>query len=172
MPQSYFDGGDPYHCYCQKTARLLAEALGLPPERWQVSFQSLFGKEEWLKPYTDRTVEALARSGVKKLDVICPGFSADCLETLEEIDQLNREIFEHHGGERFRFIRCLDERADHLDFLADLVTRHLAGWTDAASARRTGRARRRIGPPRRRDAGPLRRLSGVPPTPPGSLCPR
>ena len=143
MPVRYFDNGDPYFCYCQKTARLLAEALELPSERWRVSFQSLFGKEEWLKPYTDRTVEALARQGVRALDVICPGFSADCLETLEEIDQLNREIFEHHGGERFRFIRCLDDRDDHLDFLADLVARQLAGWDDDAdgSARTATAAR-------------------------------
>ncbi len=134
MPQRYFDDGDPYFCYCQKTARLLAEALALPADRWQLSFQSLFGKEEWLKPYTDRTVEALAKQGVRALDVICPGFSADCLETIEEIDQLNREIFLHHGGERFRFLACLNERDDHLDFLTDLVVRQLAGWVDAASA--------------------------------------
>ncbi len=99
-----------------------------------MSFQSLFGKEEWLKPYTDRTVAALAKQGVRALDVICPGFSADCLETIEEIDQLNREIFLHHGGERFRFLACLNERDDHLDFLADLVARQLDGWVDDASA--------------------------------------
>ena len=134
MPQRYFDDGDPYFCYCQKTARLLAEALGLPRERWLVSFQSLFGKEEWLKPYTDRTVEALAKQGVRALDVICPGFSADCLETIEEIDQLNREIFLHHGGERFRFLSCLNDRDDHLDFLADLVARQLDGWLGGGAA--------------------------------------
>jgi ferrochelatase len=87
-----------------------------------------------LKPYTDRTVEALAKQGVRTLDVVCPGFSADCLETIEEIDQLNREIFLHHGGERFRFIPCLNDRDDHLDFLAELVSRQLAGWVAAASA--------------------------------------
>jgi ferrochelatase len=152
MPQRYFDSGDPYFCYCQKSARLLAEELGLAPERWMVSFQSLFGKEEWLKPYTDRTIASLPGRGVRKLDVICPGFSADCLETLEEIDGLNREIFEHHGGERFRFVRCLNERDDHLDFLAGLATRHLAGWLDdedeasrrargAETARRAGALR-------------------------------
>jgi ferrochelatase len=134
MPQRYFDHGDPYFCYCQKTARLLAEALALSRERYLVSFQSLFGKEEWLKPYTDRTVAALAKQGVRTLDVICPGFSADCLETIEEIDQLNREIFLHHGGERFRFIACLNDRDDHLDFLADLVTRQLDGWLDGCLA--------------------------------------
>lgn len=130
MPQRYFDAGDPYFCYCQATARRVAEALVLPPERWQVSFQSLFGKEEWLKPYTDKTVEALAKGGVRRLDVICPGFSADCLETIEEIDGLNREIFEHAGGGRFRFVPCLNDRADHLDFLAELAARQLSGWID------------------------------------------
>ncbi len=149
MPQRYFDDGDPYFCYCQKTARLLAEALALPSDRWMLSFQSLFGKEEWLKPYTDRTVERLAREGVRALDVICPGFSADCLETIEEIDQLNREIFLLHGGEKFRFISCLNERDDHLDFLAARVARELAGWVGeeavdrAATARRAGSLRGR-----------------------------
>jgi ferrochelatase len=130
MPQRYFDAGDPYFCFCQKTARQVADELGLPPQRWQVSFQSLFGKEEWLQPYTDRTVAATAKRGMRRLDVVCPGFSADCLETLEEIDGLNREIFVHAGGERFRFIPCLNDRDDHLDFLADLAGRQLAGWSD------------------------------------------
>ena len=153
MPQRYFDGGDPYFCYCQKTARLLAEALALPPERWMLSFQSLFGKEEWLKPYTDRTVEALAKQGVRALDVICPGFSADCLETIEEIDQLNREIFLHHGGERFRFIPCLNERDDHLDLLAGLVARSLDGWLGAVEADAAAATARRAGALRARPAG-------------------
>jgi len=149
MPQRYFDDGDPYFCYCQKTARLLAEALALPDDRWLLSFQSLFGKEEWLKPYTDRTVERLAREGVRALDVVCPGFSADCLETIEEIDQLNREIFLHHGGETFRFIPCLNERDDHLDFLAARVARELDSWVGeeavdrAATAARAGALRQR-----------------------------
>ncbi len=114
-----------------------------------MSFQSLFGKEEWLKPYTDRTVEALAKQGVRALDVVCPGFSADCLETIEEIDQLNREIFLHHGGERFRFISCLNDRDDHLDFLAELVARQLAGWVDGRLERRGNERRlpRRRKPP-------------------------
>jgi ferrochelatase len=156
MPQRSFDDGDPYFCYCQKTARLLAEALALPDDRWLLSFQSLFGKEEWLKPYTDRTVEALAKQGVRSLDVICPGFSADCLETIEEIDQLNREIFLHHVGERFRFIPCLNERDDHLDFLAARVARELAGWLDATPAERSENAAataRRAGTLRGRPAG-------------------
>ena len=142
MPVRYFHDGDPYFCYCQKSARLLAEALGLPAERYVVSFQSLFGKEEWLKPYTDRTVERLAREGVRRLDVVCPGFSADCLETIEEIDQLNREIFLEHGGERFRFISCLNDRDDHLEFLSELVARQIDDWLPAATDDRAATARR------------------------------
>lgn len=141
IPRRYFDEGDPYFCLCHKTSRLLAEALELAPGRYQTTFQSLFGKEEWLKPYTDETVAALGRGG-GSLDVICPGFSLDCLETLEEIDGLNRKIFAEAGGGRFRFIPCLNDRPDHLRFLADLAERHLSGWTvRSASERRTaGRA--------------------------------
>jgi protoporphyrin/coproporphyrin ferrochelatase len=134
IPQRYFDAGDPYFCQCHKLARLAAEELGLPRERWQVSFQSLFGKEEWLKPYTDKTVAAMARSGIRSIDVICPGFSADCLETLEEMDEQNREIFLHAGGERFRYIPCLNDRPDHVRFLAGLVQRNLLGWAVAPEA--------------------------------------
>ncbi len=148
IPERYFLAGDPYHCHCHKTARLVAEELGIGPDRYGVAFQSLFGKEEWLKPYTDRTVGALARSGVESLDVICPGFSADCLETLEEIDGLNREIFEHHGGRRFRYIPALNDRPDHVAFLADLVLENLQGWVvppgewDGAAARADAEASR------------------------------
>lgn len=131
IPKRYFLAGDPYFCQCQKLARLTADELKLPKERWEVSFQSLFGKEEWIKPYTDKTIAAMAKSGLRSLDVICPGFSADCLETLEEIDGLNREIFEHSGGERFRYIPCLNDRADHVRALADLVERNLQGWTES-----------------------------------------
>lgn len=129
IPRRYFLAGDPYYCHCQKTARLVAERLGLPRERWQVSFQSLFGREEWLRPYTEDTLRALAAAGTRCLDVICPGFSADCLETLEEIDGLNREIFLHAGGERYRYVPALNDRPDHLQLLAGLLRRHLAGWT-------------------------------------------
>lgn len=133
IPKRYFLGGDPYHCQCHKTARLVAEALELPKERYEVCFQSLFGKEEWIKPYTIDTVTAMAQSGVESLDVICPGFSADCLETLEEIDGENREAFEHNGGERFRYIPALNDRPDHLDALAGVVLRNLAGWVEGPS---------------------------------------
>ncbi len=142
IPQRYFLGGDPYYCHCQKTARLVSERLDLPRDAWEVSFQSLFGREEWIKPYTDKTVEALARSGVARLDVICPGFSADCLETLEEIDVQNREIFLHAGGERFRFIPCLNDSPDHLRALADIALRNLDGWVERPGAWSAEEARR------------------------------
>lgn len=164
IPERYFLGGDPYHCQCHKLARRTAEELALPRDRWEVSFQSLFGKEEWIKPYTDKTVEAMAKSGVQSLDVVCPGFSADCLETLEEIDELNRGIFLGNGGERFRYIPALNDRPDHVRFLADVVERNLQGWAapvgewDAEAARRESEASRRRAEalraaPARADAG-------------------
>jgi ferrochelatase len=128
IPQRYSDAGDPYFGQCHETARLVAAELGLEPGRFQVTFQSLFGREEWVKPYTDRTVKALAAAGTRSLDVVCPGFAADCLETLEEIDGLNRGYFSAAGGERFRFVPSLNDRRDHLEFLADLAARHLKGW--------------------------------------------
>ena len=142
IPQRYFDAGDPYFCHCHKTARLVAEELGLPRDRYQVSFQSLFGREEWLKPYTDKTMQGMAKSGVRSLDVVCPGFSADCLETIEEIDGQNREIFLHAGGERYRYIPALNDRPDHMRFLADLVLRNLQGWVEPAGAWDEEQARR------------------------------
>ena len=152
IPQRYFDGGDPYHCHCHKTARLVAEGLGFAEGRWIVAFQSLFGREEWIKPYTDRTIEGLAKGGVGSLDVICPGFSADCLETLEEIDIQNREIFEEHGpdGARFRYIPALNERPDHLDALSALVLQHLQGWAAPAGAYADKAAREEAAASRRR----------------------
>ena len=149
VPQRYFDGGDPYHCECHKTARLVAEDLGLEKDRYIVAFQSLFGKEEWIKPYTASTVEAMARAGVKSLDIICPGFSADCLETLEEIDGENRHIFTGAGGESFRYIPALNSRPDHVRALVEVICRNLQGWAlgagewDEAEALREGEASRR-----------------------------
>lgn len=130
VPKRYLLAGDPYHCLCHATAHRLATALELPPERWQVTFQSRFGKAEWLKPYTDMTLAALPGQGIRRVDVICPGFSADCLETLEEIQEENREIFLHAGGEQFRYIPALNARADHLDFLTDLLLRHARPWLE------------------------------------------
>jgi len=132
IPVRYFlEGGDPYYCFCQKTGRLLAEALDLSEDEYQVSFQSLFGREEWLKPYTDATLKAWAAEGVEKVDVICPGFSADCLETFEEIDAENRGYFEAGGGKQFRYIPALNSRDDHLASLVDVAMRHLRGWERA-----------------------------------------
>ena len=130
-PKRYLLDGDPYHCQCHKTARLVAEELELPDDKWMVSFQSRFGNEEWLKPYTDETVTEFAKGGMKTLDVICAGFSADCLETLEEIEGENAEYFEENGGEELRYIRCLNDRSDHLDMLTDLLMEHVQGWPEA-----------------------------------------
>jgi ferrochelatase len=141
MPQRYFDSGDPYPCFCQKTARLVRERLGFPEEKTLVTYQSRFGREEWLKPYTDLTLKALPAQGVKQVDVACPGFAADCLETLEEIDGLNREFFLHAGGERYRHIPCLNDRDDHLEALAALVVRQLGGWDEAPAGADERRSR-------------------------------
>jgi len=130
-PKRFHTQGDPYFCHCHKTARLVAERMGLADGRWQVTFQSVFGREEWLKPYTIDTLRELGKSGVKSVDVICPGFSADCLETIEEIGVENREAFEAAGGERFRYIPALNDREDHIEALATLVQRHMAGWPEA-----------------------------------------
>jgi len=150
IPKRYFLAGDPYFCESHKLARLAAEELRLPSERWQVSFQSLFGKEEWLRPYTDQTITAMAKSGLRNLDVVCPGFSADCLETIEEIDEQNREIFLHAGGERYRYIPALNDRPDHVRFIADLVLRNLQGWIAPAAEWNEARAREEAEASRRR----------------------
>ncbi len=131
IPKRYFLNGDPYHCQCHKTTRLLAEELGLAEDRYLVTFQSLFGREEWLQPYTDVTLEALARAGTKSVDVICPGFSVDCLETLDEIGRESRHVFLDAGGERFRFVPCLNDRPDHVDCLTGLIRCNLEGWVKA-----------------------------------------
>ncbi len=147
LPRRYLLAGDPYHCQCHKTARLLATALNLGDADWQLSFQSRVGREEWLRPYTDETVAQLARDGVRNLDVACPGFSADCLETLEEIAMQNGEIFEEAGGQALNYIPALNDRPDHVSFLADLALRHCSGWPDlakpvpAAAERETGKRR-------------------------------
>ena len=130
IPKEYFDKGDPYQCYCQKTGRLVREALGWPEGKLKVTFQSRFGKAEWLQPYTDKTVEALAQSGVKRLAVITPGFVADCLETLEEIGGENAEIFHHNGGEKFHFIPCLNDSDGGIDVLETVIRRELQGWVE------------------------------------------
>lgn len=120
--------GDPYHCQCHKTARLLAQALGLPREQVVVTFQSRFGKAKWLEPYTEPTLEKLAADGTRRVDVMCPGFTADCLETLEEIAQEARDAFLQAGGERFDYVPCLNAEPAWIQALATLAERHLGGW--------------------------------------------
>jgi ferrochelatase len=128
IPQDYFDKGDPYYCNCAKTTRLLRDALGMSESQLRMTFQSRFGTAEWIKPYTDKTVEALAQSGVKNLAIVTPGFSADCLETLEEIAVENAEIFKHAGGENFAAIPCLNDSPQGMDVIRDVVVRELRGW--------------------------------------------
>lgn len=128
IPQSYFDKGDPYYCQCQKTARLLRERLGWPEEKLMITFQSRFGPEEWLQPYTDKTVEKLAQDGIKRIAVLNPGFVSDCLETLEEIAEQAAESFLHNGGEKFAHIPCLNDSAEGMAVLEKVVRRELSGW--------------------------------------------
>jgi ferrochelatase len=126
--------GDPYHCECHKTARLLAEALGLDGSQYLVTFQSRFGKAEWLQPYTAPTLQQLAQEGVKRVDVICPGFTSDCLETLEEIALEGRRAFLQGGGQDFHYVPCLNEDHAWIKALAELVELHAIGWPIARSA--------------------------------------
>lgn len=133
LPRRSLDLGDPYHCECLKTGRLLAERLALAPEQYRICFQSRFGRAEWLQPYTAPTLETLARSGTSRVDVICPGFVADCLETLEEIAIEGKEIFLSGGGREYHYIPALNEDPSWLDALSSLVERHLQGWPDTAA---------------------------------------
>ena len=128
LPESYLMAGDPYHCHCQKTARLLAERLKMPREKLQVVFQSRFGKAEWLKPYAQQTVEELPAKGVKKLCMIMPGFSADCVETLEEVAIGLKKTFMTAGGEAFSAVPCLNDSAESIDLIEELVREELSGW--------------------------------------------
>ncbi|MDT7835414.1 ferrochelatase [Aquabacterium sp. OR-4] len=132
--------GDPYHCECHVTARLLAQALGLSADGYIVTFQSRLGRAQWLEPYTEPTVQRLAREGIRQLDAICPGFATDNLETLEEVGMEVRDAFLAAGGERFAYIPCLNTRADGLAALADLAERHLQGWPTRSDSGPTGEA--------------------------------
>ncbi len=129
VPLKYLQKGDPYHCECHKTSRLLAERLGLGKDDYMTTFQSRFGREEWLQPYTDETLKSLPGTGVKSIDVFCPGFSSDCLETIEEINEENREYFLESGGEGFGYIPCLNATPGHINALVELVEENLKGWT-------------------------------------------
>ncbi|MCC7113563.1 MAG: ferrochelatase [Burkholderiales bacterium] len=130
LPRRSLDLGDPYHCHCQKTARLLAQELGLASDQWSLAFQSRFGRAEWLKPYTAETLAALGRAKAGAVDVVCPGFVADCVETLEEIGIEGRDTFVSAGGGGYRVLPCLNEHPRWIAALADLVWRNLAGWLD------------------------------------------
>jgi ferrochelatase len=129
IPERYFHKGDPYFCKCQKTARLLADELLLKDNEWSVSFQSRFGRDAWLKPYTSTVLQEMPSRGTRRVTVVCPGFAIDCLETLEEIEMENRDIFVAAGGEEFQYVPALNARQEHARFLADLIARHCQGWT-------------------------------------------
>jgi ferrochelatase len=128
IPLRYLKNGDPYHCECYKTSRLVAEKLGLNSDDYMTTFQSRFGREEWLKPYTDETLKALPNKGVKSVQIICPGFSADCLETIEEIGVENRHYFMDAGGEKYEYIPALNASEPHIAALMELIQDNLQGW--------------------------------------------
>lgn len=128
VPERTLHLGDPYHCECQKTARLLAEQLGVAKDRYTLTFQSRFGKAKWLEPYTEPTLVAMAKKGMKNVDLVCPGFTSDCLETLEEINMEAREAFLHAGGQQFQYIPCVNDSPEWIRALTDLAERHLQGW--------------------------------------------
>lgn len=143
VPRYTLDKGDPYHCECQKTGRLLAEALGLKQDQYRISFQSRFGRAEWLKPYTVATLEELGKQSVNRVDVICPGFVGDCLETLEEIALEGKASFLGAGGKEFHYIPCLNERDDWIRALSDIVAANLQGWIATAAQETSAASRNR-----------------------------
>ena len=143
LPERYLKNGDPYHCQCHATARQVAEKLGLSADQWQLVFQSRFGREEWLKPYCDKTLEQMGGSGIQKVDVVCPGFSADCLETLEEVAMQNRDIFLDAGGQQYAYIPALNDRPDHIQSLVELIEKNLQGWEPDQTEKDREQARQR-----------------------------
>lgn len=130
LPKRYLMEGDPYHCFCAKTSRLVQEKLGWPKDKWITTFQSRFGPEEWLQPYTDKTIEKLAHDGVKRIAIASPAFVCECIETLEEIAMEARDEFLEAGGEEFTYIPCLNDRDSHIKLLSGLIRRELLGWVD------------------------------------------
>jgi ferrochelatase len=128
VPERTLQLGDPYHCECFKTARLLAQALGLSGDAYKVTFQSRLGRAKWLQPYTEPTLIALGQAGVERVDVVCPGFTSDCLETLEEINMEAREAFSHAGGKEFHYIACLNDQPHWIQAMGELAQQHLCGW--------------------------------------------
>jgi len=133
LPQRTLINGDPYHCHCQKTARLVAAALELDDDYWQIAFQSRVGREEWLRPYTDETLKIWGSEKLGNVDVICPGFAADCLETLEEIEIRDAALFSTAGGGELRYIPALNARDDHIAFLSRTIEKNVAGWPEAST---------------------------------------
>jgi ferrochelatase len=150
IPERYHRDGDPYYCQCQATARLLRQRLDLGEDALLVSFQSRVGRERWLHPYTDATVRDLGASGVGTLDVLCPGFAVDCLETLEEVAMQNRDFFVAAGGKQLRYIPALNDRPVHVAALADLLTRHLSGWPECTPGYDPDRVKRDLAEARAR----------------------
>jgi ferrochelatase len=128
VPERTLHLGDPYHCECFKTARLLGTKLGLSKDQYQVTFQSRLGRAKWLEPYTEPTLIAMGKAGVKRVDVMCPGFTSDCLETLEEINMEAREAFLHAGGKEFHYIPCLNDDPEWITALCNVTQQHLQGW--------------------------------------------
>ena len=128
IPKRYLTNGDPYHCFCLKTTRLVKEEMGLSDDEIMTTFQSRFGREEWLKPYTSETLKELPKQGIKNIHIISPGFSSDCLETLEELEEENKEYFMESGGENYHYIPCLNDHDDHIDVFVNLIKKHTQGW--------------------------------------------
>ncbi|MDA9628939.1 ferrochelatase [Pelagibacteraceae bacterium] len=128
IPKRYLNNGDPYHCFCLKTTRLVKEKMKLSDDQIITTFQSRFGREEWLQPYTSETLKELPGKGIKDIHIISPGFSADCLETLEELEEENREYFIESGGEKYKYIPCLNDNKEHLDFISYLIIKNTHGW--------------------------------------------
>ena len=126
LPEKNIKKGDPYHCLCHQTTRLVAENMGLDESKVMTTFQSRFGREPWLQPYTDKTLESMPSQGIKHLAVMCPGFSSDCLETIEEINMEARETFIEAGGETFHYIPCLNDDQEHINALASIADRYLS----------------------------------------------
>ena len=143
VPRYTLDKGDPYHCECQKTGRLLTQALGLNESQYQITFQSRFGRAKWLQPYTAPTLEQLGKEGIKRVDVICPGFVSDCLETLEEIAMEGKASFLNAGGAEFHYIPSLNERSDWITALADIALENLTGWVNQADVGSAEESKRR-----------------------------
>ena len=128
IPKKYLLNGDPYHCFCLKTTRLVKEKMGLSDDEIMTTFQSRFGKAEWLQPYTSETLKELPKQGIKDIHIISPGFSSDCLETLEELEEENREYFMESGGEQYKYIPCLNDDDEHIDVFVNLIKKNIQGW--------------------------------------------